>query len=119
MKALHCAIKRQYLDLIQAGTKNTEYRDMSVYWVQRLVVIPAGTDIQQYRADIISGKVEPTFQKYTHIVFHCEGDTVTLPILGIKTYRGHHLFAIALDNKPDKKSGRKPKIRTAGNLPTS
>ena len=106
MKALHCAIKRRYLDLILAGTKNVEYRDMSPYWVQRLVVIPAGKDINQYRADIISGKVEPKFQKYTHIVFHCEGDTAKIPITEIKTYRGHHIFAIGLDNKPDDKSGK-------------
>lgn len=97
MKALHCAIKQQYLDLIQAGTKKVEYRDMTPYWVQRLVVIPAGKDINQYRADIISGKVEPKFQKYTHIVFHCNGATLTLPILDVKTYRGHHMFAISLD----------------------
>ncbi len=99
MKALHCAIKRQYLDLIMAGTKTVEYRDMSPYWVQRLVVIPAGKDINQYRADIISGKVEPKFQHYTHIVFHCEGATATMPITGVKTYRGHHLFAISLDTE--------------------
>ncbi|MBQ9340047.1 MAG: hypothetical protein IJS13_06925 [Paludibacteraceae bacterium] len=103
MKALHCAIKREYLDLIQAGTKNVEYRDMSPYWVQRLVEIPANGDIEQYRSDIINGKVEPKFKKYTHIVFHCNGTTVTLPILGIKTYRGHHLFAITLDNQPKEK----------------
>ncbi|MBR1809568.1 MAG: ASCH domain-containing protein [Paludibacteraceae bacterium] len=99
MKALHCAIKREYLDLIQAGTKNVEYRDMSPYWVQRLVEIPANGDIEQCRSDIISGKVEPNFKKYTHIVFHCNGTTVTMPILGIKTYRGHHLFVISLDNR--------------------
>ena len=107
MKALHCAIKRKYLDLIQAGTKNVEYRDMSPYWVERLVEVPAGKDINQYRADIISGKVEPKFKKYTHIVFHCEGDTVTIPIDGIKTYRGHHIFAISLDNKDGAKNKRK------------
>ena len=109
MKALHCAIKQQYLDLIQTGTKNLEYRDMSPYWMERLVEIPAGKDISQHRADIISGKVEPKFKKYTHIVFHCAGTVVTVPIVDIRTYRGHRLFAIALDNKDNtvKKQAKK------------
>jgi len=102
MKQLHCAIKREYLDLIKAGTKNTEFRDMSGYWVRKLCNIPEGVSPDDYRSDIISGKREPEFKDYTHIVFHCEQDVYTLPILGIRTYKGHKLFAIALDNKKDK-----------------
>ena len=98
MKALHCAIKREYLDMIQAGTKDTEYREITPYWVERLCEIPSGTSVDAYRSDLISGKVQPKFKTYTHITFHCQGDTLTLPITGIRTYKGHKWFAIGLDN---------------------
>ncbi len=96
MKTLHCAIKREYLDMIQAGTKTTEYREITAYWVERLCRIPAGRTIEDYRSDLIGGKVEPVYKPYTHITFHCKGDTLTLPITGIRTYRGHRWFAIGL-----------------------
>lgn len=108
MKAVHAAIKTQYLNMIRSGAKDTEFRDFSEYWINKLCVVPEGADMQQYRSDLINGKVKPTFKPYTHITFHCQGETLTLPITDIRVYKGHTLFAIGLDNSSlVKKKGEK------------
>lgn len=104
---LHAAIKLQYLNMIRSGAKSVEYRDYSEYWIRKLCDVPEGADMQQYRVDLIAGKVKPKFKDYTHIVFHCQGDTLTLPITDIRTYKGHSIFAIGLDLKSIKGEKKK------------
>ena len=103
-QVLDVAIMRQFLDQIVKGTKNTEYRTMSDYWMRRLVDVSKygeGLDEVELREAITKDK-NIKYQSFTAICFHCGQRKLTKKIKEIRVYPCHNWFAIKLgDIIPD------------------
>lgn len=98
MKVLYATLFQKYFDQIARGTKTTEYRDMSDYWVKRLVDVDKyeTKDTAAIRNGLVKGTLEPHWKDWTHIRFKCGNHYLLCEIKGIKVYRGHDIFCIAL-----------------------
>ena len=69
-KILYLSLEKKWFDLIKAGVKREEYREMKQYWEKRLVekIEP----IRLYNspwAQPCTDMVKYTFKKFTHVVF--------------------------------------------------
>lgn len=98
MKVLNLTLYRIYFDQIQRGIKNTEYRDMSDYWVGKLIDTTKYNikDIAELKNKLINGEVKPVFVPYTHVRFKNGNNFMLVKIKEIVIYRGHTIFAIKL-----------------------
>lgn len=101
---LNVAIMQQFLDQIIKGTKTTEYRTMSDYWMRRLVDVSKygeGLDEVELREAITKDK-NIKYQPFSSIRFHCGQRRLTKKIKEIRAYPCHNWFAIKLgDTIPD------------------
>ena len=94
MKILNCRVYGEILDEILAHQKNTEYREMSDYWVSRLILNPDNKDVATIIEGIRGGTFEPQFKPYTHITFHSGKREYTALIKQIRYDKHEKLFAI-------------------------
>lgn len=87
--------------MIVSGAKKTEYRDMSEYWVNKILDMSKynGKTAQEVISDLYAGKVKLYTKPYTTIVFHCDKQVERYRIREINTYRGHKMFAIQLGKR--------------------
>lgn len=86
-----------FFDQIEKGVKTTEYREMSDYWMHRLVDTSKYGDLGEAELrDAISKDPDPPYRPFSVIRFHCGGRTLERRITGIRTYPCHDWFAIKL-----------------------
>lgn len=97
-KVLYATLYQIYFDQIARGTKTTEYRDMSEYWIKRLIDVSKydTTDLQEIKNGIVKGELKPHWRDWTHIRFKCGNSYLLCKIKGINVYRGHDTFCIKL-----------------------
>lgn len=98
MKTIYATLYQQYFDQVARGTKTTEYRQMSDYWIKRLLDVDKYNtkDLSEIKNGIVSGKLQPHWRDWTHIRFKCGKSYLLCEIKGISTYRGHDIFCIKL-----------------------
>lgn len=86
MKILHLTLKKKWFDMIKAGIKKEEYREIKPYWIDRLTTRDEfiGLEGRHFNHfDIVQfkngyGKDAPTIQvecKNIHINFPCQFNT--------------------------------------------
>ncbi len=94
---LDLSVKEPFLDAIIRGAKRTEYREMSKYWIERLVDVSKynESDIEKLCIAIYSD-AEPTWIHYDQIRFHCGDRTATYELKDIACYPHHRVFALHL-----------------------
>ncbi|MCR5697756.1 MAG: hypothetical protein K6G73_12355 [Marinilabiliaceae bacterium] len=94
-KILDLSVKEPFFDSIVRGAKKIEYREMSEYWIKKLVDTDKykTKDIEQLRMAIYSD-IEPKFIHYDNIRFHCGERQITCKLKDIRTYPHHRCFAI-------------------------
>lgn len=64
-KVLHLSVKKQWFDMISAGEKTEEYREIKPYWIKRLTTnCEVAYDVA---AETYCGKV--LYRPYTHVLF--------------------------------------------------
>lgn len=97
-KILYATLYQQFFDQIARGTKTTEYRQMSDYWIKRLLVEEKynGMTPQEIRDGLVMGKLKPYWEDWTHIRFKCGNNYLLCEIKGFAIYRGHDIFCIKL-----------------------
>ena len=97
-KTIYATLYKQWFDQVARGTKTTEYRVMSDYWVKKLIDTESyeTKDLSDIKNGIVSGKLQPHWRDWTHIRFKCGNSYVLCPIKGINVYRGHEMFCIKL-----------------------
>ncbi len=61
-KILHLTVNRKWFDLIKAGTKREEYREIKPYWINRLINV-------QHRSVGTDTVTELHGRGYTHVLF--------------------------------------------------
>lgn len=64
MKTLTLSLKREWFDMIKAGVKKEEYREIKPYYTVRLTI----QDSDDYDL-ILSGEISATFQYFDRLVF--------------------------------------------------
>lgn len=97
MKAINMSIKKVYLDAIRSGAKKTEYRDMSDYWIGKLLDLSKyNKPAEEVREGLYKGTLEIYPKGWTHIHFWCDKEQLIVEIKDIKTYPNHKTFAISL-----------------------
>lgn len=107
-KVLDMALKEVFLEPIHNGTKRIEYRDMTPYWVDKLLDTESyGKPTEEIIDGIMHGDLELKPRGWTHIRFHqSNGSRVLLVELkDIKTYIGRHTFCLYLGNVIENKYG--------------
>lgn len=63
-KVLHLSVKKQWFDMISAGEKTEEYREIKPYWIKRLATnCEVAYDVA---AETYCGKV--LYRPYTHVL---------------------------------------------------
>lgn len=106
MKVLNAALKRVWFEAVRVGAKKIEYRDMTEYWMRKLVDLkayPSDLTETNIKDGIVSGDLPLHPIKYDVICFHCQGDEVTLKWEGLDVYTGHRWFCIKLGDKVSEK----------------
>ena len=64
-KVLTITVRKQWLDMIAAGEKTEEYREIKPYWIKRMTTnCEVAYDVA---AEIYCGKV--LYRPYTHVLF--------------------------------------------------
>lgn len=58
MKELYLPLIAQWYEMIESLIKPEEYRDISSYWIQRLMVLEDGTKIPKFLAELYSKHIE-------------------------------------------------------------
>lgn len=58
MKELYLPLIAQWYEMIESLIKPEEYRDISSYWIQRLMVLEDGTKIPEFLAELYSKHIE-------------------------------------------------------------
>lgn len=58
MKELYLPLIAQWYEMIECLIKPEEYRDISGYWIQRLMVLEDGTKIPKFLAELYSKHIE-------------------------------------------------------------
>lgn len=98
MKTIYATLYQQYFDQVARGTKKTEYRTMSDYWIRRLVDVDkySTNNLSEIKNGIVSGKLPQHYKDWTHIRFKCGNSYLLCEIKGINVYRGHDIFCIKL-----------------------
>lgn len=98
MKIIYATLYRQYFDQVARGTKKTEYREMSDYWINRLIDISKynTSDISAIKNGLVQGSLQPYWRDWTHIRFKCGNSYLLCEVKGINIYRGHDIFCIKL-----------------------
>lgn len=100
-KVLNCAVKPIYYNQIKKGTKRNEYRDLSDYWISKML---AAEDVNKARESMGEKGLKAFAMKkagtnalrwtpYTHINFHCSGQSMEFEITRITISGG--LFVIS------------------------
>ena len=64
MKTLTLSLKKQWFDMIKAGIKKEDYREIKPYYTSRLTIL----DSDDYDL-ILSGEISVTFQYFDRLVF--------------------------------------------------
>lgn len=95
--ALHLRVFGRFFDAIASGAKTTEYREMSPYWMRRLVDTSkyAAADEQELR-DAICRDPEVPWRGWGTVVFHCGARTLERRVASMAVYPGYRWFAIRL-----------------------
>lgn len=100
MRVLDFALKSVYFDSINRGTKTTEYRDMTDYYIGKFV------DKSKYQGmtdnDIkekIRKEGKAHFLPLDAIRFHNNGRMLVMSVKGIEVLKGHTTFAIKLGKR--------------------
>lgn len=95
--ALHVRVFERFFDAIAGGVKTTEYREMSAYWMRRLVDTSkyAAADEQELR-DAIRRDPDVPWRGWETIVFHCGARTLERRVASIAVFPGYRWFAIRL-----------------------
>ena len=78
-KVLHLSVKKQWFDMISAGEKTEEYREIKPYWVARLFQNNSNIVDVQYlasglagRTDLLKGYIDAhriVLKPYTNVLF--------------------------------------------------
>lgn len=99
-KNLDCRVYAVYFDAINKGTKKTEYRDMSDYWIDRLVdkTHYPNKSNEEIKEALRKG-AKLYWVKYDTITFHNNMRTLTMEIEDIVVYDRHTTFAIKLGKR--------------------
>lgn len=66
-KVLHLSVKKQWFDMISAGEKTEEYREIKPYWIQRLTIGYFEVAMNVTLDDILY--VKASYRPYTHVLF--------------------------------------------------
>lgn len=99
---VNASIKKQYLEQIEKGVKDTEYREMTEYWTSKLVDVESygGKEVSEIIDGIQRGELKLHPRAIKQITFYCERKKSAIyKVTGIRVYRGHKLFAIGLGAK--------------------
>lgn len=101
MRILDAALKSIWYDAILKGTKKTEYRDMTEYWINKLLDTSKyeGKTIDDIKDGLSKGTLKLYPRGWTHVRFHCKERTMVWTIEEIKTYDTHTTFAIKLGKR--------------------
>lgn len=78
-KVLHLSVKKQWFDMISAGEKTEEYREINPYWVARLFQNNSNIVDMKYLASGLAGRTDLlkkyidahriVLKHYTHVLF--------------------------------------------------
>lgn len=100
MRILDLSVYEVHLDNIETGAKTIEFREMTDYWIERLVDMAKlpGKTPSEVRLMLLRGEEVP-FVQYDEVVFHSGERSVTTEYVGISTYKNHRLFAIRIRMK--------------------
>lgn len=106
---LHLRVYEQFFNAIASGAKTTEYREMTAYWMGRLVDTSkyAGVDDEQGLRDAICRDPDVPWRGWGSVVFHCGGRTLERRIASIAVFPGYRWFAIRLVPEPPAAPGRR------------
>lgn len=66
-KVLHLSVKKQWFDMISAGEKTEEYREIKPYWIQRLTIGYFEVAMNVTLNDILY--VKASYRPFTHVLF--------------------------------------------------
>lgn len=66
-KVLHLSVKKQWFDMISAGEKTEEYREIKPYWIQRLTIGYFEVAMNVTLDDILY--VKASYRPFTHVLF--------------------------------------------------
>lgn len=99
-KNINMALKSVYFDSINRGTKTTEYRDMTDYYIDKLVDKShyEGMSNEEIKQHLIKGG-RLYWVKYDTITFHNNGRVLKMRINDIAVYEHHNTFAIKLGKR--------------------
>lgn len=98
MSTLNMALKTRWYNEIKSGKKKTEYRDMTDYWVGKLLDVSkyGNKSMEEIKSGLSRGKLPIHAKEWTHIRFHNVGRSILVEVKGIKVEEGHRMFAISL-----------------------
>lgn len=99
-KNINASLKTVYYESINRGTKRVEYREMSQYWIERLVDMSKypGKTWEEVR-DILRKGGTLHAQKYDTITFFNNGRHMTMKVEGIDIRDHHTSFGIRLGKR--------------------
>jgi hypothetical protein len=82
---LHLILKGKWYDMIASGVKPEEYRDLTEYWIKRLLILTKdGEKICHYFGRLEQERII-NFKDYSHVCFH-RGYTSTTMIFEIEGF---------------------------------
>lgn len=94
------ALKGVYLEPMRRGVKKIEYRDLTDYYVNKLVDVDSynGKSVREIMDGLHDGTLELKPKDITHIMFHESKTGVMLKaeVRYIKVFKGHHCFCIGI-----------------------
>lgn len=93
------ALKGVYLEPMRRGVKTIEYRDLTEYYVNKLVDVASyNKPIREIMDGLHDGTLELKTKDITHIMFHESKTGVRLKaeVRYIKVFKGHHCFCIGI-----------------------
>lgn len=101
MKVINMALKKVWYDAIDKGVKTTEYRDMTDYWMGKLLDMKKykGKTFREVRRGLEKGELKVFPADWTHVRFHHDKDNMTFAIDKLVCYNGHTTFAIKLGDR--------------------
>lgn len=94
---LDVSILKENLDQIVKGAKTTEYREMTPYWMERLVdTSKYGARDEESLRNLIAGDPDAPYRNFGVIRFHCGERSVSCEVRNIRAFPCHSFFAIRL-----------------------
>lgn len=99
-KNINAALKTVFFESINRGTKKTEYREMSQYWIEKIVDFShyPGKSWEEIRNILVAGG-KLYWNKYKTITFFNNNRHITMEIKDIITADHHTSFAIKLGKR--------------------